>query len=104
VVGHSGATTGLRAFLWDVVGGMQDLNDLIDPGLSAVLTEAYAINASGQIVGYGTIDGIRQAFLLTPNSVAAVPVPGSLPLMLGGLGVLAGVARRRSKRVTHAAI
>ena len=51
MVGHSGATTGLRAFLWDVVGGMQDLNDLIDPGLSAVLTEAYAINASGQIVG-----------------------------------------------------
>jgi hypothetical protein len=36
--------------------------------------------------------------------VADVPAPATLPLMLGGLGVLAGVARRRSKRVTHAAI
>jgi probable HAF family extracellular repeat protein len=70
--------------------------------LSAVLTEANAINASGQIVGYGTIDGYAQAFLLTP--IADVPIPAALPLMLGGLGLLASVARRRSKRVTHAAI
>jgi probable HAF family extracellular repeat protein len=104
VVGAGYTATGSRAFLWDATNGMQDLNNLIDPGLSAVLNFALKINALGQIVGNGTIGGVTQAFLLTPNSVAALPVPASLPLMLGGIGVLAGVARRRSKRVTHAAI
>jgi probable HAF family extracellular repeat protein len=77
-----------------IVNGMQDLNDLIDPGLGAVLYEATAINASGQIVGYGTTDGSQQAFLLTPIT-AAVPIPAALPLLLGGIGLLAGVARKR---------
>jgi hypothetical protein len=35
--------------------------------------------------------------------VADVPAPATLPLMLGGIGLLAGVARRRSKRVAPAA-
>jgi uncharacterized membrane protein len=47
VVGVAGAC----AFLWDVVNGMQDLNDLLASGLSAVLTDATAIKAPGQIVG-----------------------------------------------------
>jgi probable HAF family extracellular repeat protein len=102
VVGFSGESLGQKAFLWDVVNGMQNLNDLIDPGLSVSLRATSAINASGQIVGYGTINGELQAFLLTPT--ADVPIPAALPLMLGGLGVLAGLARRRSKRVTHATI
>jgi hypothetical protein len=51
-----------------------------------------AINASGQIGGY------TQAFLLTP--VADVPVPASLLLTLGGIGVLAGVARHRNASTT----
>jgi len=33
--------------------------------------------------------------------VRAGAVPAALPLMLGGLGVLAGVARRRSKHVAQ---
>jgi probable HAF family extracellular repeat protein len=107
VVGYSryrvaGLCCYYHAFLWDAVGGMQNLNDLIDPGLGAILEFAHAINASGQIVGVGTIDGYSQAFLLTP--IADVPVPAALPLMLGGIGLLASVARRRSKCVTHAAI
>jgi probable HAF family extracellular repeat protein len=91
VVGESNAATGRRAVLWDAVNGMQDLNDLIDPGVSAVLQYAGGINASGQIVGSGTIDGYTQAFLLTP--IADVPVPAALPLMLGGIGLLAGRCR-----------
>jgi probable HAF family extracellular repeat protein len=92
----------LHAFLWDVVNGLQDLNDLVDPGLGAVLSSASDINASGQIVGTGLVGGGFQAFLLTPTS--DVPVPAALPLMLGGLGVLAGLTRRGSKHVAHAAI
>jgi probable HAF family extracellular repeat protein len=96
VVGESAPNGGggNRAFLWDAVDGMQDLNDLIDPGLSAVLVQAFAINMSGQIVGSAVTDGVLQAFLLTPTT-ADVPIPAALPLMLGGLGLLAGVARKR---------
>jgi probable HAF family extracellular repeat protein len=94
VVGSSSGPSGSRAFLWDLIGGFQDLNDLIDPGLGAFLESATDINASGQIVGYGTIDGYTQAFLLTPIT-AAVPIPAALPLLLGGIGLLAGVARKR---------
>jgi probable HAF family extracellular repeat protein len=93
VVGSSYSATGDRAFLWDDVNGLQDLNDLTDPGLSAVLNYATGINASGQIVGSGTVGGLTQAFLLT--AIADVPVPAALPLMLGGLGLLAGIARKR---------
>jgi probable HAF family extracellular repeat protein len=84
-----------HAFVWDEIGGMQDLNDLIDPGLIAVLTHARGINASGQIVGYGFLEGPYDmlAFLLTP--VSDVPIPASLVLMLGGIGALGGIAWRR---------
>jgi probable HAF family extracellular repeat protein len=58
------------------------------------LLRANAINASGQIVGHGSIGGHEQAFLLTPV-VSEVPVPATLVLMLGGIGALAGVARHR---------
>jgi hypothetical protein len=80
---------------------MKNLNDLIDPELSAMLIQAFAINASGQIAGAAVTDGVLQAFLLTPT--ADVPIPAALPLMLGGLGVLASVARRKSKRVAQGA-
>jgi probable HAF family extracellular repeat protein len=45
---------------------MQDLNDLISANSGWVLSEATAVNDSGQIVGYGTIAGNEHAFLLTP--------------------------------------
>lgn len=37
-----------------------------------VLNEVYDINLSGQIIGYGTIDGEKHAFLIAP-----VPIPGA---------------------------
>jgi hypothetical protein len=94
-VGYSYFAADQHAFLWDVVNGLQDLNNLIDPGLGTVLRHATAINASVQIVGYGTIHGYTQAFLLMPIA-AAVPVPAAL-LLLGGLGVLAGVAQVKTR-------
>ena len=68
---------------------MIDINTLVDlTGTGFVsLDEAYDINASGQIVGVGTLsDGSSGAFMLT-----AVPVPAAIWLFgsaLAGLGWL----------------
>ena len=45
---------------------MKDLNTLIPANSGWVLTEARAINSSGQIVGNGIKDGEQRAFLLKP--------------------------------------
>ncbi len=57
-----------KAFIWDSVNQMQDLNDLIDPADDWILREAQAINNHGQIVGWGNKGQSRHAFLLTPIS------------------------------------
>jgi probable HAF family extracellular repeat protein len=57
--------SGAHATLWKS-GALSDLNDLAkDP--SWVLLVAYAINASGQIVGTGLHNGQPRGFLLTPR-------------------------------------
>ncbi len=55
------------AFLWqnDVT---YDLNALIPKDAGWVLEDARAINAKGQIVGWGEHDGHKRAFLLTPGA------------------------------------
>ena len=66
VVGASDAKDSpLRAFIYSD-GVMQDLNKLIPDDSGWLLTEAKGINQSGQIVGYGFLNGERRAFLLTP--------------------------------------
>lgn len=66
VVGASDAKdSALRAVIYSD-GVIQDLNKLIPADSGWTLTEAKAINESGQIVGYGFFDGERRAFLLTP--------------------------------------
>jgi probable HAF family extracellular repeat protein len=66
VVGSSDAKDSpLRAFIYSD-GVMQDLNKLIPAESGWLLTEAKGINESGQIAGYGFINGERRAFLLTP--------------------------------------
>ncbi|WP_426545243.1 DUF3466 family protein [Dapis sp. BLCC M126] len=59
---------GRKAFIWDSVNKMQDLNDLIDTNDPWILREARAINNHGQIVGWGNKAQSRHAFLLTPIS------------------------------------
>jgi probable HAF family extracellular repeat protein/T5SS/PEP-CTERM-associated repeat protein len=56
-----------RAFLWEN-GQMKDLNNLIPAGSGWALVSAEAINQSGQIVGFGVINGQTHAFLLTPQA------------------------------------
>jgi probable HAF family extracellular repeat protein len=59
------ATSGAmsHAFLWEN-GVMVDLNDRIPPGDGWVLLQANAVNASGEIVGNGTLNGQARGFLL----------------------------------------
>lgn len=55
------------ATLWSGHSGVWDLNPLIPANSGWVLQQATGINDWGQVVGYGTINGQRHAFLLTPK-------------------------------------
>jgi probable HAF family extracellular repeat protein len=57
-----------HALIWTSTDGIRDLNSLIPAGSGWVLINANAINAGGQITGYGTKGGHNHAFLLTPTS------------------------------------
>jgi probable HAF family extracellular repeat protein len=57
-----------RAFVWDVVEGFRDLNDLIPAKSGWKLETATAVNNRGQIVGWGEHGGEEDVgFLLTPE-------------------------------------
>jgi probable HAF family extracellular repeat protein len=67
VVGYAPFGNEGHAFVWDAVGGMRDLNQLIDPSLGWTLQVAAGINDAGQIVGHGyRSGGAHVAVLLTP--------------------------------------
>ena len=55
-----------HAFIFDTEKGIRDLNNLLDPQTGWTLTFARDINNSGQIVGYGEVNGERRGFILTP--------------------------------------
>jgi len=78
VVGTSQET----AFLWES-GTIVNLNDLLIDGFGWTLYEATAINNSGQIVGYGEINGEEHGFLMTP-----IPEPSTLALTVYGACLL----------------
>ncbi|HEV7763583.1 MAG TPA: hypothetical protein VGQ76_01150 [Thermoanaerobaculia bacterium] len=69
IVGNAYTSSGAeRAFVYDSVNGMRDLNALTS-GSGWSLNVARSINSGGQIVGWGLNPaGIRRAFLLTPNA------------------------------------
>ncbi len=94
-------------------GQMTDLNSLIPAGSGWLLNHATAVNDAGQIVGYGTINGVEHGFLLTPTTTAApahpatatttAPAPGPIqsmtaaPAVSVGLSVLAPEGSGRGK-------
>ena len=65
-VPDSSETLVYHAFLYSG-SKMQDLNKLIPAKSGWVLTQANGINDSGEIVGYGMINGQEHGFLLTPS-------------------------------------
>jgi probable HAF family extracellular repeat protein len=91
IVGYSSTGTETHAFFYDD-GVMTDLNTMVDSAsLGGVLSYAYGINDSGQIIArVDTSGGYTRAVLLTP-----VPEPSSLALIgVAAIG-LAGCAWRR---------
>jgi uncharacterized membrane protein len=49
-------------------GVLTELRSLVDPALGWRIDHARAINDAGQIVGDGLVNGIRHAYLMTPNA------------------------------------
>lgn len=93
-VGYFGDNSGgsKRAFV-TLNGVMTDLNTLIAANIGWTLMEAYDVNNSGQIVGWGiAANGLQRAFLLNP--VASVPLPASFWLFGS---VLLGFGQRRMR-------
>ncbi len=77
-----GGGTGFHAFLI-TDGVMKDLNGLVPPHSGWLLISANAINASGQIAGYGANpEGEPHAFLLTPVKAVAPPPSFAPPSIL----------------------
>ncbi len=96
-VGYSFDAQGrTRAFIWKD-GTLFDLNELVANAPGWTLTAAYGINASGQIVGSGILNGRSSAFLLDPVTlefptqspnlavVSDVPEPATAYLLAGAM-------------------
>lgn len=97
IVGTS-TTTGfsnLRAFAYSG-GTMIDLNTVLTNGAGWVLEQAVDINDQGWIVGQGTFNGERRAFLLTPGTASEVPEPSTWAM--AGAGLTLVLARRRLRQ------
>jgi probable HAF family extracellular repeat protein len=79
--------SGTRAFLYSPGKGMIDLNELLPSGSSwQFLSNALSINDSGQITGYGQINGETHAFLLAPSEPITQPLSpngGTAPFVFG---------------------
>jgi probable HAF family extracellular repeat protein len=96
IVGESdGEMTGERAVVFKA-GVAIDLNTLIPAGTGIVLTDATAINNTGQIVVNGTLNGRQRVFLLDPMTTT-VPEPRTIAVVFGGLASMAA-ARWRKRR------
>jgi uncharacterized membrane protein len=110
VVGYrtdGGLADEFHAVLWNA-GVAVDLNTLVRPesAQSWWLTQAYAVNDRGDIVGRAvnrecTTPGTCQSFgfLLSPSelpdTVLAIPEPSTYALMLAGLGAIGWLTQRR---------
>ena len=96
VVGASynpGTQADHRAFLWNSVNGIQNLNGMLDSsGGGWTLKGCRDISNAGYIVGWGiNPDGSQHGFLLTP-----IPEPSTLVLFgIGAISLLAYAWRRR---------
>jgi probable HAF family extracellular repeat protein len=96
IVGTSSVAGGAYHAFVHAGGRMRDLNRLIPPRSGLVLFKATAINASGQIVGYGpNAAGKTRGFLLTPDRKSpTISLRGARRLTTSGPSVkISGTAR-----------
>ncbi|WP_435011415.1 PEP-CTERM sorting domain-containing protein [Tundrisphaera lichenicola] len=86
--GHSHIDSGLF--------GQNNLNDYVASDLGVVLTSAVKVDDFGRIIAVGTLNGVYQDFLLTPDGVASIAIPTPEPSLLTMMTIaLVGVAFRR---------
>ena len=71
------ASGGTHAFLYQA-GALRDLNTLLSAGSGWVLEAATAINDAGEIVGYGTHNGVRHAFRLAAPATLVLSRSGAV--------------------------
>ena len=82
-----------RATLWDLNGGVANLNDLIDPNLGDTLLFANGIDDRGDIYGEAlNAAGERFLFLAQP-----VPEPSTWATVILGMLCVGGLLRRRPR-------
>lgn len=93
-VGQSNSAAFSYALTGPNAGTMYILNNYIPTSPAWNLQYAYAVDNSGNIVGYGTLGGSTDAYLLVPQ---ATPEPATLSLAVAGLLGMAAYAwvRRR---------
>jgi hypothetical protein len=83
VVGWIIGQTGYVATMWPVGDEPVDLNTLLPANSGWTLMTASAINDAGDIVGYGTLNGVNAAYLLKLSGINAsitLSGPGNAPL------------------------
>ena len=100
IVGESTTYAGApyaRAFIYDSINGMQNLNDFVLPGHEfEFFRAAGSINNAGLIAATGRINDTWHAVLMTP--LTPVPVPTTILLLGSGLIGFAGMRKRFKKR------
>ncbi|MCW3050912.1 MAG: extracellular repeat protein family [Chthonomonadales bacterium] len=98
-VGYSSTAAGeQRAFVVQNTT-MLDLTNLLFINSDGwVLTNANAVNTSGQIAGTGLINGEQHAYLLTPLRPTGTPEPGTWTFLFASTGSGLLLARRKFAR------
>ena len=88
--------TDRHAFMY-ADGVMTDLNTVLDSTGTGWDLQSAQLTSSGQIIGFGSIGGDYDSFLLTPTpgvGDSGAPEPGSIFLSIGGLGLIVQGIRR----------
>lgn len=71
-VGSSQSTDGYHAVIWDELGNITDLNEMVTSA-NWSLSSATAINDNGDVAGTGTLNGIPHGFVLMNGTISEPP-------------------------------
>lgn len=89
--GSSGVGTAFDIFL-----GLSDITGLTVLDDLATFDPSSFVSTAGQFVVDAQGQKVVRTFNLSPTRAAPVPLPGTIPLLVGGLALLAVVGRRRA--------
>lgn len=81
---------------FDIFFGFADMTGLAVLDDLATVDPSRFVRASGQFVVDARGQRVIRTFNLSPTPAAPVPLPGTIPLLVAGLALLAAAARRRA--------